>query len=89
MIYNDLRQTTRKYWHIAYCDGIECAVSHDGQLFMFDYNDIAHLLKDYPSDAAGWFFNQTRDRYIAELIDDDRVTVNPQFCYNHFKDIVT
>lgn len=89
MIYNNLSHITRRYWNVAYCDGIECAVCHDGQLFMFDYDDIAKLLAQYPRDKTGWFFNQTRDRYIAELTDTDRVTINPQFCYNHFKDIVT
>ena len=89
MIYSQLSRTTRKYWYVAFCDGIECAVCHDGQLFMFDYKDIATLLAGYPRDADGWFFNHTRDRYIAELTSNDRVTVNPQFCYNHFKDIVT
>jgi hypothetical protein len=89
VIYNQLTHTTRKYWHVAYCDNIECAVCHDGQLFMFDYDDIATLLANYTRDKIGWFFNDSHDRYIAELIADDRVTVNPQFCYQNFKDIVT
>ena len=89
MIYNQLSRTMHKYWYVAYCDGIECAVCHDGQLFMFDYDDIAALLATYPRDNDGWFFNHTQDRYIAEIVGENRVTVNPQFCYQNFKDIVT
>lgn len=33
----------------------------------------------YPTkDGFGWFFNATRDRYIAEIIGNE-ISVNPQF----------
>lgn len=93
MDYNRLSRTDKRYWNIAYCDSLECAVTKDGQLFMFQPEDIAHLLKQYLKGNNGestvWYFNETKDREIAEYDETrDRITVNPQFCYQNFGEIL-
>jgi hypothetical protein len=83
---------SKKHWNLAYCDGIECAVSKDGQLFMFGMKDVGTILIDnyeYAKHEKAFWWNDSHDRYIAEVQGDGTVTVNPQFCYKHFKEIVT
>jgi hypothetical protein len=92
MNYNKLSHVDKRYWNICYADNIECAICHDGLLFKFDLADIAHILNKYPTnfDHTVWYFNDTKDREIAELCAIDlTVTVNPQFMYQNFKEILT
>jgi hypothetical protein len=87
--YNKQSHIFKRYWNVCYCDAIECAIAKDGQLFIFSYYDIDLLLNEYPAGRLHWYFNATKDRAIAELNSlDMTVTVNPQFCYNHFKEIL-
>lgn len=88
MDYNNLTPIEKRHWVLAYCDEIECAMCHDGLTFKFDYEDIKDLLAHYPRDREGWYFNESKDRLMAER-DFDRVIVNPSFVYKHFTEIVT
>ena len=85
--YNELSRGTKKYWRKYKVDGMPCALSNDGQLFMFAVVDVAEQLAKYPKGREGWYFNASRDRRIAELVSDEHVTVNPQFVYTNFKPI--
>ena len=65
---------------------IDCTTI-DGYTFEFQYKDIKAVLNLYPKDANGWFFNSTRDRYIAECF-HDCISVNPQLLYQNNYEIV-
>jgi len=69
---------------------LDCAICNDGQLYLFAFADVATILATYPQDREGWFFNTTRDRYIAELCswNKTKVAVNPSFVTKHFPTIV-
>lgn len=57
---------------------------------MFTTNDVEkYLNKNYIKAKRGWFFNKSKDRYIAEYESSSKeeVTVNPSFCYSHFSTI--
>ena len=66
---------------------IDCEISNDGFLYRFLNNDqyiISILSNNYPhADRGGWYFNHTRDRYIAE-VDSRYIYANPQFIIRHF-----
>jgi len=64
-------------------DRVSGFMSRDGTFYYFARQDIEALLKKYPADNHGWFFNQTRDRYIAENTPYG-VSVNPVFIEKHF-----
>jgi hypothetical protein len=91
MYYDTLPRVTKKFWNLAYCDEIECAVDREGLMFLFAYEEIKHLLKAHMRGPEGWWWNCTHDRYIAEWYDEDLrlVAVNPQFVYAHFQEILT
>jgi hypothetical protein len=60
---------------------IEAKVAKDGLIYILpaDANVCATLTVCHPvKDAYGWFFNNTRDRYIAE-IHGDEIYINPRF----------
>lgn len=78
----------KQYWRECLVDDTLCEIGSDGLLFRFRLADIVSLLKEYPSDSLGWYFNTSRDRYIAERDGDNFVTVNPSFVWKHFKDIL-
>ena len=66
-----------KYWIEVMFENTDIAeLSVDGQLYRFEANKIASLLKDLPRDKYGWFFNNTRDRYCAEW-EGSYIVVNP------------
>lgn len=96
MNYNKLSNATKKYWQVAYVeceDGklLECAVSKDGLLFKFSYQDIQMQLRQYSTTGMNsnqvWYFNETRDRQIADT-DGEYVNVNPQFVWQNFKQVL-
>lgn len=94
MDYNLLTKTEQKSWKLCYADNIECAICHDGLLFMFAIADVAHILVNYPAGEDCFYFNESRDREIAEMTSIANgklhvVTVNPQFVYQNFKEILT
>ena len=74
----------KKYWITCRVGIIDAAVSKDGLMFMFDQKDIQDALGKYPRGNKVWYFNESRDREIAELGYDSRVTVNPQFVYQNY-----
>lgn len=67
---------------------VPCILPADGQLAIFLLEDIQALMNQtYPLEVRGdeivWFFNETRDREIAET-DGDRVYCNPQVLLKHY-----
>lgn len=79
----------KKGWWIEERATIPCILPKDGLLAVFRRSDIEEFMdKTYPhkkrSDSEKvWYFNETRDREIAE-IDGDRIACNPQVLLEHF-----
>jgi len=75
----ELSRAERRYYRkVLFSNGIEGALSKDGHIYLFLYEDIEKELSAYCKDKRGWFFNSTRDRYIAEDI-GGYISVNPAF----------
>ena len=64
------------------------ATTFDGLVFTVKQKDLEHTLALYLKDRNGWFFNSTKDRYIAEHLTDDYRVVNPQMLYQNDYEIV-
>jgi len=64
-------------------DTIPAVIIYDGTFYYFTQSDIEVFLKEYPADSRGWFFNQSKDRYIAEKTPFG-ISVNPAFVAKHF-----
>lgn len=61
----------------------DCWISRDGQLFMFPAALTPMFDSCYPArDDHGWYFNDSRDRYIAE-IEPEGIAANPSFVRSH------
>lgn len=59
-------------------NGFECKIGRDGLAYLVPWGDAMEILKDYPKDKHGWFFNDSKDRYCAEQNDTDmNVIINP------------
>ena len=58
-----------KYWMYALFVKddkiIEGLITHDGFLIKLKMADAIKFLQNLPKDTEGWFFNESRDRYIA------------------------
>jgi len=69
---------------------IEGYYGNDGLLVKISINDALPLLKELkcPSDNDGWFFNNTKDRYIAEK-ESTYIIANPQLLYQTNYTIIT
>ena len=73
----ELDYVEKKYWRLClFEDGTVGAICNDGQLYMFEREDVEDKLSGLPKDRIGWFFNKTRDRYCAEW-NGDRIAINP------------
>jgi hypothetical protein len=85
--WDSLSRVTKRYWEPYEVDGILCALSNDGLLFMFHKDDVAVQLHQYPFKDGAWWFNDSFDRHIAERcdFDHDLITANPQFVYQNFE----
>ncbi|MBU2346565.1 MAG: hypothetical protein KJ888_20435 [Gammaproteobacteria bacterium] len=68
---------------------IEGMVAKDGLLVRLSFEDAFPLLYKYPSDSNGWFFNRTRDRYIADMYNSGIVEANPQLLWQNGWEIHT
>jgi len=65
---------------------VPCMVTKDGQLVIFELVYVKELMDHYypySRTERAWYFNETRDRQIAE-IDWGRVYANPQVLYTHY-----
>ena len=78
-----LTHTERKYWDSYKVAGIQCALSKDGQLFMFLTEDVKDKLKLFPKQGMVYYLDETKDREIAE-VRGDRVLVNPLFVWQNW-----
>ena len=68
-------------------NGVEYAVLPDGLLIIFNLQDIEAILnKHYPKGNKVWFFNESKDREIAEKR-GDRVYCNPQVLWRHKEEL--
>jgi len=69
-----------KYWQeVLFVTGQYIVVGwmcRDGLLFAAREEDIRLELSGYPKDKIGWFFNSSKDRYIAERKGEGIVTLN-------------
>jgi hypothetical protein len=68
-----------------------CVVAKDGLLYLFDEEDIIPYLNAAfkEKDDVGWFFNQTRDRYVAERGSiGGTIGINPSGMYYMFDEII-
>lgn len=59
----------------------EIEAMKDGLLFRIKRNDFEDILSNYPSDRNGWYFNESRDRFIAENDGPEIVICNPQLLW--------
>lgn len=79
----------KKGWWIEERSTVPCALPADGQVVAFRRVDIEKLMDEkYPSHTYAnsekvWYFNETRDREIAET-QDDRIVCNPQVLWEHY-----
>ena len=69
---------TDKYFRtVMFEDCTIAELGRDGLIYLFDPKDIVpQLNKLYENNSSGWFFNNTHDRYCAE-IGADGILVNP------------
>lgn len=79
----------RKGWWIEERCMFPNALPKDGLIIVFRREDIEVLMDaDYPHKTFNgqkvWYFNETRDREIAELDENNRICCNPQVLYRHF-----
>ena len=69
---------------------IEGAVTKDGLLVKLNYEDAKPLLSKYPTNDKGmWYFNDTKDREIAETEICKLIIANPQLLWQNGWEIHT
>lgn len=78
-------------WWMEPNSRVPCALPKDGLLAVFRLADVEKVLDEhYPhrtfKNGGGkvWYFNETRDREIAETDAEGRVCANPQVLWEHF-----
>lgn len=87
--------TKTQIWHKYYVEVlvelptgeiVEGGQARDGLIYQLPItNEVAEALNAYyPRKGRGWYFNDSFDRYIAE-IDADCIAVNPRFIIEHCK----
>lgn len=79
----------RKGWWIEERATIPCALPKDGLIVVFRREDIEDFMdRTYPFETFRgqkiWFFNSTKDREIAEVDCENRISCNPQVLLKHF-----
>lgn len=80
----------KKGWWIEERATVHCVLPKDGLLAVFRREDIEELMdREYPhvtrpNNEKVWYFNETRDREIAEIDPDNRIACNPQVLLEHF-----
>lgn len=80
----NLSRSELKNWWIEKQATVPCAVTNDGALVMFELADVEKVLNEnYPHNGRVWWFNETKDREIAERR-GSRVVANPQVLWRHF-----
>jgi len=65
---------------------IPCLLSRFGTSYYFEQSDIEVFLQEYPADRHGWFFNPSKDGYIAEHTPFG-ISVSPVFVHNHVAEV--
>lgn len=73
-------------WWIEVQSTVPCGVSKDGLIVKFYLKDVKEVMdKQYPFSSKWkvWYFNSTKDREIAEIV-DEFVYANPQVLWTHF-----
>jgi len=85
---------TVKYW--LYCiiakdnDIRELLVGKDGLLIKAKFETVKDLLNEYPTNNNEvWYFNESKDREIAELEDDEYITANPKLVWRAGFEIIS
>lgn len=79
----------KKGWWIEERSSVPCILPADGLLAVFRTRDVEPLMdqkyphQKYPGRKV-WWFNETKDREIAEDLGDGRIYANPQVLMEHF-----
>lgn len=76
-------------WWIEERATVPCALPEDGLIVVFRREDVEAIIDAwYPHTRAGddkiWYFNETRDREIAEIDTEGRISANPHVLLAHF-----
>jgi hypothetical protein len=80
----------RRGWWIEENATVSCALPDSGLIVVFKREDVEHVLDaNYPTGTGDfgqkvWYFNASRDREIAEIDTENRVSANPQILWQHF-----
>jgi hypothetical protein len=82
-------QEKKRGWWIEEHATIPCALDKQGLIVCFRREDAEKLMDEtYPHVGKGinkrWYFNSTKDREIAEIDVEDRISANPQVLFQHF-----
>lgn len=83
------RGEIRAGWWIEERASVLCALPKDGLIVVFKREDVEAILDAaYPHIGQGdrkvWFFNNSKDREIAEIDSEGRISANPQVLWEHF-----
>ena len=74
-------------WWVEEKATIPCKLPKDGALAVFNLTDCEEVLNgNYPKGDGVWYFNDTKDREIAELRGNE-VFCNPQVLWRHFYNV--
>lgn len=79
----------KKGWWLETRSTIPCALPPDGLIVVFRREDAEELMdRLYPHEVIRgekvWFFNSTKDREIAEIDVEGRISANPNVLWEHF-----
>ncbi len=83
------RYEKKKGWWIEERATVPCALPADGLIVVFRREDVEVLMDaTYPHarrrGGKVWWFNESRDREIAEIDCENRISANPQVLWSHF-----
>jgi len=85
------RWEIKRGWWVEERATVPCALPKDGLVVVFRREDVEEFMdKTYPHDTYRdnyqkvWYFNETRDREIAEVDAEGRICCNPQVLLQHF-----
>lgn len=80
----------KKGWWIEERSSVPCILPADGLLAVFRTGDVETLMDSkyphqrYSANHKVWWFNETKDREIAEDLGDGRIYANPQVLTEHY-----
>lgn len=84
------RSEIRNGWWIERRASVLCALPRDGLVVVYNREDVEAIFdSNYPHEGEGnkkvWYFNETKDREIAEIDVEGRISANPQSLIHFLK----